>query len=190
MYFRNATRVRSFWDDVYASHDLVAYYRSQQEPLNVLLAAHAHRGLNVSVLDEGTFANGHLYLGEGNEPTNPWVVHLGWTSDLTEKLERYSSNNLWFLDVRGPLDATVLAITDEQLKQGPAQPGRSSRQAVAGPVRTSATTADATSGALIELLRNIGRERDALQRALDATRSSTSWRLTLPLRKVKDAFSR
>lgn len=97
MYFRNSPEVRAFWAEVYARHDMVAYYRSQQVPLNVLLAAHAHRGLDVRILDEERFANGHLYCGGRTAPADPWVVHNSWTKDIAEKLRRYEQNELWFL---------------------------------------------------------------------------------------------
>jgi hypothetical protein len=97
MYFRNSPQVRAFWAEVYARHEMVAYYRSQQEPLNILLAAHAHRGLDVRILEEERFANGHLYCGGRTAPTDPWVMHNSWTKDLAEKLRRYEENELWFL---------------------------------------------------------------------------------------------
>ncbi len=98
MYFRPTQQVRSFWDQVYAEHRWVAYYRSQQEPLNVLLAAYAHRGLDVRILEEDIFANGHLYCGNRTAPDDPWITHMSWTANLEEKLERYRAFNLWFLD--------------------------------------------------------------------------------------------
>lgn len=99
MYFRNTHRVRAFWDEVYARHDMVAHYRSQQEPLNVLLAVHAQRGLEVQVLDEERFANGHLYTGGRlKPPPAPWVVHHSWTETLQQKLERYRAHGMWYVD--------------------------------------------------------------------------------------------
>lgn len=97
MYFQNSVSVRDFWDEVYSRHDMVGYFRSQQEPLNVLLAAHAHRSLHVVVLDEERFANGHLYCGGRTPPADPWVVHHSWTANLEEKLKRYIDSELWFL---------------------------------------------------------------------------------------------
>ncbi len=75
MYFQNSVSVRDFWEEVCSRHDMVGYFRSQQEPLNVLLAAHAQRSLHVVVLDEERFANGHLYCGGRTPPADPWVVH-------------------------------------------------------------------------------------------------------------------
>jgi hypothetical protein len=98
MYLRNSNRVRSFWAEVYARHEMVAYYHSQQQPLNVLLATYAHRGLDVRILDEERFANGHRYCGGRTPPPDPWVVHNSWTADLAEKRRRYEANDLWFLD--------------------------------------------------------------------------------------------
>jgi len=97
MYLRPRPFLRHFWDEVYARHDMVRYYRSQQVPLNVQLAAYAHRGLRVHVLDEDRFANGHLYCGPRTAPPNPMVVHNSWTHDLAEKMARYHEHDLWFL---------------------------------------------------------------------------------------------
>jgi hypothetical protein len=97
MYFQNSVRVRDFWEEVYSRHDMVGYFRSQQEPLNVLLAAHAQRSLHVVVLDEERFANGHLYCGGRTPPADPWVVHHSWTANLEQKLKRYIDSELWFL---------------------------------------------------------------------------------------------
>jgi hypothetical protein len=97
MFFRNHDRVRRFWGEVFASHEMVGYYQSQQEPLNVLLGVHVHRGLDVLVLDEERFANGHLYCGGRTPPPDPWVMHNSWTATLEDKLERYATNGLWFL---------------------------------------------------------------------------------------------
>lgn len=103
MYFRNTPEVREFWAEACATNELVGYYRSQQEPLNVLLAVHAHRGLDIRVLDEARFANGHLYCGGRIPPADPWAVHLSWTEDLAMKLERYEAHDLWFLPNRALL---------------------------------------------------------------------------------------
>ncbi|MFK7918844.1 MAG: putative nucleotide-diphospho-sugar transferase [Ilumatobacter sp.] len=98
MFFRNTAQVIEFWDEVYARHDMVGYYRGQQEPLNVMLSAHAQRGLDVRVLDERRFANGHLFTPGGTAPPDPWVVHFSWTANIDEKLERYEQADMWFLD--------------------------------------------------------------------------------------------
>lgn len=97
MYLAATARVRAFWADVYGRHDMVGYFRSQQEPLNVVLAAHAHRGLQVQILDEARFANGHLYCGGRSIPPDPWVVHHSWTGTFQDKLDRYRVNDHWFL---------------------------------------------------------------------------------------------
>ena len=103
MYFRNTPEVREFWAEVCATNELVGYYRSQQEPLNVLLAASARRGLDVRVLDEDRFTNGHRYCGGRTPPDDPWVVHVSWTEDFAMKLERYQAYDLWFLPEADPL---------------------------------------------------------------------------------------
>ncbi len=98
MYLRPTPATRAFWRDAYAHHDMVGYYRSQQEALNVVLTAHAHRGLTVDVLDDDRFANGFRYCGRETPPADPSVVHHSWTRDLEEKLVRYESNDHWFID--------------------------------------------------------------------------------------------
>lgn len=101
MYLANSERVRAFWAEVYAHHEMIGYYRSQQEPFNVVLDAYAHRGLGVHVLDETRFANGHLYCDGRSAPPDPWVVHHSWTRDLPHKLERFAANGHWFLEQPG-----------------------------------------------------------------------------------------
>lgn len=98
MYLRDTQATRAFWREVYAHHDMVGYYRSQQEAINVVLAAHAHRGLSVHVLDDDRFANGFRYCGGRTAPADPSVVHHSWTRDLEEKLVRYESHGHWFID--------------------------------------------------------------------------------------------
>lgn len=115
MFLRNTSRVRDFWDDVRANHELVGYYRSQQEPMNLILAEHADRGLQVHVLDEDRFTNGHRYCGGRTAPDDPWVVHVSWTADMTTKRERYESNNLWYLDEGSTLPR---GVADQQDPRG------------------------------------------------------------------------
>lgn len=117
LYFANTDRVREFWAEVYRRHDMVGYYRSQQEPLNVLLAAHAHRGLEVVLLDQDQFANGHRFCGAPTRPVDPWVVHHSWTANLAEKLERYVENGHWYLSD----DALGSFGPPQQSKRSPAR---------------------------------------------------------------------
>lgn len=98
LYFRRSDRVRAFWDEVFGRHDMVGAYRSQQEPLDIILAVYAARGLRVVLLDEERFANGHLYCGGRTPPSDPWVVHHSWTPDLDTKFDRYLDNGHWYLD--------------------------------------------------------------------------------------------
>ena len=97
MCLRNTATTRMFWDVVCAHHDMVGFYRSQQEPLNVILAIHAQQDLSVEILDDERFANGFRYCGPRTPPDDPWVVHHSWTADLDEKLDRYRSNGHWYL---------------------------------------------------------------------------------------------
>lgn len=173
MYFRNTSRVRDFWAEVCAHHELIGYYRSQQEPLNVILAAHAHRGLDVLVLDEDRFTNGHRYCGGRTPPDDPWVVHVSWTPDLATKLERYEANGLWYLDERVPRE--------------PVAP-----PAVIPAAPTPVPTADAPGdrGELLRRLVDLGRERDQLAGRVRAMEGSASWRMTAPLRRITRALRR
>lgn len=183
MYFRNTPEVRDFWAEVCANNELVGYYRSQQEPLNVLLAAHAHRGLDVRVLDEDRFANGHRYCGGRTPPADPWVVHLSWTRDLAMKLERYEAHDLWFLDDLAPLaPATHLPMSGSAAPSTDDDPPSRDH----GPV----TRPDAEVGGLLRLLADIRRERDALAGRVAAMERSTSWRATAPIRRAGAAWRR
>ena len=173
MYFHNTPEVRDFWAEVCAHNELVGYYRSQQEPLNVILAAHAHRGLDVRVLDEDRFTNGHRYTAGRTPPDDPWVIHVSWTQDLATKLERYEANNLWFLDDPPPLEPA---------------PGVPAVSLPAAPGAAPPTNGD--GGGLLRLLADISRERDALASRLAAMQRSTSWRATAPLRRISDAWHR
>lgn len=186
MYMRNSPAVHSFWDEVYANHPMIGYYRSQQEPLNVLLAAHAHRGLEVLVLDEDRFANGHLYSGSRTAPADPWVVHHSWTADLATKLERYVASDTWFLgeDELGPLQDA------ERAKRHAMGPASAAVPLSADDQDRPAAARDVSAEVLLELLGALRRERNELARALEAIHESTSWRLTAPLRRVADALKR
>ena len=180
MYFRNNERVRSFWSEVIAKHELVGYYSSQQAPLNVMLAAHAQRGLGVRILDEDRFANGHLYCGGRTSPDDPWVVHHSWTRDLAQKLARYDQHGHWYLDHEALRAASEREPDPASHPPRPAPPTRPSPS-------TPASDDDATR-ALLELLGRVRRERDAHARSLEEMRNSRSWRMTAPLRRIKDAW--
>ncbi len=177
LYFANTDRVREFWAEMYERHDMVGYYRSQQEPLNVLLAAHAHRGMRVVLLDQDQFANGHRFCGGRTRPEDPWVVHHSWTKNLAGKLDRYVANGHWYLSD----DALRSFGPPRQSERSPA------RLAAAHP---GADEPDASGGRLaqtpLELLDRIRRDRDALANRVEAMLGSTSWRMTAPLRIAKD----
>jgi hypothetical protein len=185
IYLHNTPEVRNLWAEVCAHRELVGYYRSQQEPLNVILAAHAHRGLDVRVLDEDRFANGHRYCGGRTPPDDPWVVHLSWTRDLATKLERYASHDLWFLDGPDPLDlATSLSQLDRAAHPAADGPAERDRQ-------TPALDDDADDvRRLLRLVAAYRRDRDAVAGRLEAIERSTSWRATAPMRRVNDVWRR
>jgi hypothetical protein len=99
MHLRNTGCTRHLWDLVYRGYDKVVYYRSQQAPLNVILACLYHRGLRVNILPESLFANGHLFhLDRGRVPETACVVHCSWTRDLAHKIEKYKVHGLWYLE--------------------------------------------------------------------------------------------
>ena len=167
LYFRADPTTRQFWAEVYRHGEMVSYYQSQQEPFNVLLAAHAQRSVEVVVLDDDRFANGHRYCGNRSTPSDPWVVHHSWTVDLAEKLDRYEGNGHWFLGTE--------AFAAAQPTQSP-------------PSETS--TDQSPQASLADLLMAVRRDRDAIEHRLETMRSSSSWRLTAPFRAAKDRVSR
>jgi len=149
LYFADAEPAREFWREVYRRADLVARYRSQQEPLNLLLAQHRGTSLDVAILDEQRFANGHRFCGPRTPPVDPWIVHHSWTATLDEKFERYAAHGHWYLG-----DAALADVRSAE------RGGGSDDAAVAAP--------------LLELVDLLRRERDGLAARLDAVHSSTS----------------
>lgn len=96
----NTACTRHLWDLVYRGYDKVLYYRSQQQPLNIILARLCHRGLRLNILPEGLFANGHLFhVDRGHVPEEAYVVHCSWTRNLEHKIEKYKIHDLWFLEL-------------------------------------------------------------------------------------------
>jgi hypothetical protein len=184
MYLRNTPEVRSLWAAVCAHNEMVDYYRSQQEPLNVILAAHSHRGLDVRVLDEDRFANGHRYCDRDTPPENPWVVHFSWTADLATKLERYAAHDQWFLDDAARVDPAGSLSMVVHAKP-PADNATGANQ-----VRPPSNPGDREVARLLRLLDSIRRDRDALARQLETMEHSTSWRATSPMRRAKAAWKR
>lgn len=100
IYFHVHPVTVSFWEIIYRNSDRVIEFRSQQEPLNRYLGVLHTRGLNVNLLPEELFANGHLFnpdTEKGRLPKNPKVVHCSWTLNAEKKIEKYKNNNLWFI---------------------------------------------------------------------------------------------
>ena len=61
------------------------------------------RGLRTCALDEKLIANGHLIPAKGTDPNvvllpDSYALHINWTSDLSDKIDRLRVNGLWFLD--------------------------------------------------------------------------------------------
>ena len=97
---RNRKAARHFWQQACDSFEEMRAHRSQQVVVNRLLAAPDAERLKVRILDEDTFANGHLFSVEDpvGLPDDPAVIHCSWTHNLDHKLEKLRLANLWFLD--------------------------------------------------------------------------------------------
>lgn len=92
----NTPRTRALWDRALASFPQMHACGSQQQVVNSLLA---DADVNVEILPEEHFANGHLFT-EGTPsglPDDPYVIHCSWTGDLAQKMRAYRREGLWYL---------------------------------------------------------------------------------------------
>ena len=98
-YLRNTPKSREFWTTVYQNFDKILFLRSQQRVVNIILVGRFFRGLQLDVLAEKDFANGHLFSIENTDglPEDPYVIHISWTSNLAHKIKKYHLAGLWYL---------------------------------------------------------------------------------------------
>ncbi|MCK5359775.1 MAG: hypothetical protein KAJ95_04070 [Gammaproteobacteria bacterium] len=100
MYFRPHQSTISFWEIIYHNYDRVIQYSSQQQPLNKYLGVLQNKALNINILPQDIFSNGHLF---GPDPEKNYltekakVIHCSWTLNLEQKLRKYKNNKLWFV---------------------------------------------------------------------------------------------
>lgn len=101
---RYSHTVRSFWQRVLTSMDLVYSAQSQQNPLNLYLGLMHTLGLAVRVLSHEHVAGGETLLKVHWEMQlqrltgrwNPAAMHENWTLNVTEKWETVVRNGLVF----------------------------------------------------------------------------------------------
>jgi len=93
---RNRPVTRKFWSRVLASYAQMARCGSQQAVLNLILG---EGELQVDILPEEHFANGHLFGFDklSRLPPDPHVIHCSWTGNRVEKLQKYKQEGLWYL---------------------------------------------------------------------------------------------
>ena len=95
-YLRNTPAVRRFWSQVLDEYPQVIKCGSQQRVVNQVLA---EGGVEVQMLSEQTFTNGHLLRAKApwRMPPNPAVIHCSWTGNWQQKLDKYRMAGLWYL---------------------------------------------------------------------------------------------
>ena len=98
-YIKNTVFSLKTWNKLFDNYDKVFTYRSQQEPLNIILNTYKNRGLRTFRLDESLFVNGHLFTPnkEYSLSEEAYVVHASWTGNIEEKLRNLKKMNLWYL---------------------------------------------------------------------------------------------
>ncbi len=98
-HLRNTAQCRRLWQLVHDSFDKVYHYGSQQRVVNKVLTHRYFRGLKLDLLAEADFANGHLFTWDDMSglPTDPYVIHCSWTSNLEQKMKKYRMANIWYL---------------------------------------------------------------------------------------------
>jgi len=97
---RNGEPSKTTWRLVCEHMDKILWARSQQEIVNQILVSRFFRGLNLDILREKDFANGHLFseLSVDALPPDPYVIHCSWTKNLEHKLKKLRFADLWYLD--------------------------------------------------------------------------------------------
>ena len=96
---RNGAPAINFWRLVCEHLDKILWFRSQQVVVNTVLVRQYFRGLQLDVLAEEQFANGHLFSEKSVEklPSDPYVIHCSWTANLEHKLNKLRFAKLWYL---------------------------------------------------------------------------------------------
>jgi hypothetical protein len=99
-HIRNTVFSVKTWNKLFDNYDKVFTYRSQQEPLNIILNNYRNRGLRTFRLDESLFVNGHLFTPNKKYSLSDetYVVHASWTGNIKEKLRNLKSMDLWYLE--------------------------------------------------------------------------------------------
>lgn len=134
-FVRNNAQTKFFWNSLLYLGDQIMSQSSHQNVLIVLLAEHASLyGLKVKTWNKNAeeFPGGHAYhqrkdfmkglaarknrtLGEpiadGLEPVDPYIFHMSWTNDKTDKLKFFAQMGDWYLkdtctDVQNATTAT------------------------------------------------------------------------------------
>ncbi len=93
---RNRPATRKFWSKVLVSYAEMARCGSQQAVVNFILGEDQ---LQVDILPEERFANGHLFSIDkpSRLPPDPHVIHCSWTGNREHKLQKYKQEGLWYL---------------------------------------------------------------------------------------------
>jgi hypothetical protein len=96
---RNTGPGRRFWSLVFDNFDKILYYRSQQVVVNIVLNNQVFRGLQLDILSEELFANGHLFTWNDMSrlPPDPWVIHASWTTNIEHKITKLKLAGHWYL---------------------------------------------------------------------------------------------
>lgn len=98
-FLKNTVETRNFLNMIFENYDKILHYGSQQKVVNIVLLSRMFRGLQIDILPEKDFANGHLFC-EGRPirlPEDPYVIHCSWTRNVQHKIEKYKNANFWYL---------------------------------------------------------------------------------------------
>ena len=99
-FLRNTPESTMFWTMVFHSYDKMLHYGQQQKVVNIVLLSRYFRGLQLDILSEAEFANGHLFCEDQplELPQNPCVIHCSWTKNKEHKIKKYQEAGLWYLN--------------------------------------------------------------------------------------------